>query len=57
MKLYIRFGSLAKFQKLYDSNEYLQVILTPTRANIYEFEKEEETEIKKILSDVKFDIE
>ena len=28
MKLYIRFGSLAKFQRIFDSNEYLRVILT-----------------------------
>ena len=28
MKLYIRFGSLSKFQQLFDSNEYLQDALT-----------------------------
>lgn len=56
MKLYIRFGSLAKFKSIFDSNEFLQVALTKIRANIYEFKKEEETEIKKILSNVKFDV-
>ena len=35
MKLYIRFGNLAKFQRLYDSNEFLKKVLEPTRSNVY----------------------
>jgi hypothetical protein len=58
MKLYIRIGSLAKFQRLYDSNEYLQVILTPTRSNVYFIETDDLTEIKRLLigNRIKFDI-
>lgn len=33
MKLYVK--SLIKFQKLFDSNEYLQAVLTPTMSNVY----------------------
>lgn len=50
MKLYIRFGSLAKFQRLYDSNEYLQVILTPTRPNVYFIETDDLSEVKRLLN-------
>lgn len=58
MKLYIRIGSLAKFQRLFDSNEYLQVILTPTRSNVYFIETDDLTEIKRLLigNRIKFDI-
>lgn len=58
MKLYIRFGSLAKFQRLFDSNEYLQVILTPTRSNVYFIETDDLTEIRRLLNSnrIKFDI-
>ena len=58
MKLYIRFGSLAKFQRLYDSNEYLQVILTPTRSNIFYIETDDLSEVRRLLigNNIKFDI-
>ena len=58
MKLYIRIGSLAKFQRLFDSNEYLQVILTPTNSNVYFIETDDLTEIKRLLigNRIKFDI-
>ena len=58
MKLYIRFGSLVKFQRVFDSNEYLQGILTPTRSNVYFIETDDLTEIKRLLigGNIKFDI-
>ena len=58
MKLYIRFGSLAKFQRLYDSNEYLQVILSQTRSNVYFIETNDLTELTRLLigGNIKFDI-
>ena len=59
MKLYIRFGSLAKFQRLLDSNEYLQVILTPTRSNVYFIETDDLSEVRRLLigNNIKFDID
>lgn len=58
MKLYIRFGSLAKFQRLFDSNEYLQVVLTPTSSNVYFIETDDLSELKRLLigNNIKFDI-
>ena len=58
MELYIRFGSLAKFQRLFDNNEYLQGILTPTRSNVYFIETDDLSEVKRLLSgnNIKFDI-
>ena len=58
MKLYIRFGSLTKFQRIFDSNEYLQVILTPTRSNVYFIETDDLSEVRRLLSgnNIKFDI-
>ena len=58
MKLYIRIGSLAKFQRLFDSNEYLQVILTPTRSNVYFIETDDLTEVRRLLNgnNIKYDI-
>ena len=58
MKLYIRFGSLAKFQRLFDSNEYLQVILSQTNSNVYFIETDDLSEIKRLLigNNIKFDI-
>ncbi len=35
MKLYIRFGSLTRFENLYRSNEFLKKTLEPTRSNVY----------------------
>lgn len=58
MKLYIRFGSLAKFQRLFDSNEYLRVILSQTSSNVYFIETDDLTEIRRLLNSnrIKFDI-
>ena len=58
MKLYIRFGSLAKFQRLFDSNEYLQVVLSQTNSNVYFIETDDLTEVRRLLNSnrIKFDI-
>lgn len=58
MKLYIRFGSLAKFQRLFDSNEYLRVILSQTNSNVYFIETDDLSELKRLLigNDIKFKI-
>ena len=58
MKLYIRFGSLAKFQQLFDSNEYLQAILSQTNSNVYFIETDDLTELKRLLigNNIKFEI-
>lgn len=58
MKLYIRFGSMVKFQRLYDSNEYLQVILTPSRSNVFFIETDDLEEVRRLLNGnrIKFDI-
>lgn len=58
MKLYIRFRSLAKFQRLFDSNEYLRVILSQTNSNVYFIETDDLTEIRRLLNSnrIKFDI-
>ena len=49
MKLYIRFGSLSRFQDLYDSSEYLQKVLSQTRSNVYFIETDDYTEIERLL--------
>lgn len=56
MKLYVK--SLGKFQRLYDSNEYLRVTLTPTMSNVYFIETDDLSEIKMLLNgnNIKFDI-
>jgi hypothetical protein len=58
MKLYIRFGSLARFQDLYDSSEYLQKVLLQTRSNVYFIDTEDVKEIERLLKgrSIKFDI-
>ena len=58
MKLYIKFGSLAKFQRLFDNNEYLQVVLSQTKSNVYFIETDDLTEIRRLLNSnsIKFDI-
>ena len=58
MKVYIRFGSLAKFQRLFDSNEYLQAILTPTNSNVFFIETDNLSELKRLLNgnNIKFNI-
>ena len=49
MKLYIRFGSLARFQSLFDSSEYLQTVLGQTGSNVYLIETDDLTEIRRLL--------
>lgn len=58
MKLYIRFGSLVRFQALFDSSEYLQKVLSQTRSNVYYIETDDYTEIARLLKSrsIKFDI-
>lgn len=58
MKLYIRFGSLAKFQDLYDSSEYLQTVLSQTRSNVYYIDTDDVKETERLLKgrSIKFDI-
>lgn len=58
MKLYVRFGSLAKFQSLFDTNEYLQKVLSQTRSNVYFIETDDLTEIRRLLisRSIKFEI-
>jgi hypothetical protein len=58
MKLYIKFGSLAKFQRLFDSNEYLQAILSQTCSNVYFIETDDLSEVRRLLigNNIKFDI-
>ena len=50
MKLYIRFGSLAKFQRLFDSSEYLQTVLGQTRSNVYTINTSDYSEINRLLT-------
>ena len=58
MKLYIKFVSLAKFQRLFDSNEYLQAILSQTNSNVYFIETDDLSELKRLLigNNIKFEI-
>ena len=58
MKLYIKFGSLAKFQQLFDSNEYLQVVLSQTNSNVYFIETDDLSEVRRLLigNNIKFEI-
>ena len=35
LQLYIRFGSLVRFENLYKSNEFIKKVLKPTRSNVY----------------------
>lgn len=58
MKLYIRIGSLAKFQRIFDSNEYLRVVLSQTSSNVYFIETDDLTELKRLLigNNIKFEI-
>jgi len=50
MKLYIRFGSLAKFQRLFDASEYLQTVLGQTRSNVYTINTSDYSEINRLLT-------
>lgn len=54
MKLYIRFGNLNKFHRLYESNEFLQEVLTKETGIRWEFEESDKIEIEKLLKGVKY---
>ena len=49
MELYIKFGSLSKFQDLFDENEYLKKVLKPTNYNVYFIETNNIKEIIRLL--------
>ena len=49
MQLYIKFGSLSKFQDLFDENEYLKKVLKPTNYNVYLIETNNIKEIIRLL--------
>lgn len=49
MKLYIKFGSLSKFQDLFDDNDYLRKVLRPTNYNVYDIETNNIKEIIRLL--------
>lgn len=49
MKLYVKIGSLKKFQELYDDNEYLRKVISPTMSNVYFIETDDLTEIRRLL--------
>lgn len=57
MKLYIRFGSLGRFQDLFDSSEYLQKVLSQTRSNVYFIETDDLEEIKRLLKSRRINFE
>lgn len=58
MKLYIRFGSLDRFHRLYDASDFLIKVLSKKRSNVYFIEADYQTEISNLLKNrnVKFDI-
>lgn len=49
MKLYIKFGSLSKFQDLFDNNDYLRKVLRPTNYNVYDIETNNIKEIIRLI--------
>ena len=49
MKLYVRAGSLVKFQSLFDENKYLQKVLEPTKWNVYLINTDDLSEIRRLL--------
>lgn len=49
MKLYVRAGSLVKFQNLFDENKYLQKVLEPTTWNVYLINTDDLSEIRRLL--------
>ena len=61
MKLYIKFGSLNKFQNLFDRNEFIRSILEQTRSNVYFIESDCGSDVDKIKellneNDIKYSI-
>ena len=57
MKLYIRFGSLAEFQRIFDSNEYLQDALTRHSAVKWGISEGKEERVREILRNRGFNFE
>lgn len=58
MKLYIRIGSLRKFQDLYERNEYLRKVLVKSTFNVYFIEVDDYSWIEKLLKSdsIKYEI-
>lgn len=58
MKLYIRFGSLDRFHRLYRVSEFLKNVLSKIRPNVYSIKADNQHEISNLLisRNVKFDI-
>ena len=56
MKLYIRFGSLARFDRLYKSSEFLQTVLTKETGIRWIFDSEHKEEIEKLLKGVNYEM-
>ena len=50
MKLYIKFGSLNKFQSLFDDNKFIRSILGQTRSNMYHID----TDIREEIAQLKY---
>ena len=48
MKLYIKFGSLNRFQSLFDGNKFIRSILGQTRSNVYFIESDCVSDVDKI---------
>lgn len=46
--LYIRLNSLSKFQDIFDSNEFLQKILSPTDSNVYFIETDDIEKLREL---------
>jgi len=49
MQLYIKFGSIVKFQELLDDNDYLKGVLRIRKFNVYEITTYDIFEIIKLL--------
>jgi len=56
MKLYIRFGSLARFERLYKSSEFLQAALTKETGVRWIFDSEDKDDIVKLLKGVNYEM-
>lgn len=58
MKLYIKLFSLNKFQNLFESNEYLQKVLSETDSNVYLIDSDDLSEIRRLLisNNIKYEI-
>lgn len=56
MKLYIRWGSLARFDRLHKSSEFLQMALTKETSVRWSFKSEYKDEIEKLLKGIKYEM-